>query len=85
MKSAFLLSLLLIVAVSAVKIIPADWSAALVNDTVHAGEIYQLSLKSNPTTGFRWELKSRPLFSDYTGADNYGEFIEPASGAEGAP
>ena len=75
------LLLFLALTCSALKVISNPTGAAALNDTVKVGEAYQISLKSNPTTGFRWELKTKqPIYSERTSVDEFGEFIE--TGAE---
>ncbi len=85
MHSALLVVLALALSCNAVKVITNEAGAATLNETIKLGETYQLSLKSNPTTGFRWELKTKPLYSERTSVDEFGEFIEPSTDQMGAP
>ena len=86
MKTAVLISLFVVfVSVSAFKIISGDWAISNLAETVKAGESFQVVLKSNPSTGFRWELKSKPIYCESSNVDNFGEFIEPSDGLSGSP
>jgi len=83
MKVIFILTLL-ISGVFSIKAITGDWGSPSLTDNVGVGETFQVSLKSNPTTGYRWEVKSKPLYCDYTNPDAFGEFQEPADGLTGS-
>ncbi len=58
------------------KIFSHDGDTPTLQGTVRKGEAFQLSLKSNPITGSRWELKTPPTLCEYTSRDNFGEFLE---------
>ena len=69
MRICILFSLLLIV--SAVKIIDYPATSTL---EVNIGERFDISLSSNPTTGFRWEATSTPSKVKSDREDPFGKF-----------
>ncbi len=79
---AFVLALILVVA-SAEKVIMCEGDVPTMTDTVTKGEQFTLSIRSNPTTGYRWELRSQPLHSQFQQPDTFGEFDIPAASTQG--
>ena len=43
--------------------------------SVAVDEAFKISLKSNPTTGFIWKLKTPPNLCIFLDTDNNGEFV----------
>ena len=53
-------------------------------ETVNMGEGFRIELKSNPSTGFRWELLTIPENVDSLSNDKYGEFVGSNNNLMGA-
>ena len=68
----------------ALKVFNADKSSTTLSGKVKLGEAFKISLISNPTTGFRWELKSTPSLCQSSNATPFGDFAEPQSTLSGA-
>ena len=62
---------LLLLIVSAVKVVDYPLESTL---EVNIGERFEISLSSNPTTGFRWEATSTPSKVKSDREDPFGKF-----------
>ena len=54
-------------------------------ETVGTGDKFVVSLESNPSTGYRWEIKSTLVKTQMTSAGDNGVIAAPNSGAIGRP
>eukprot|EP00826_Nyctotherus_ovalis_P065304 TRINITY_DN9596_c0_g2_i1.p3 TRINITY_DN9596_c0_g2~~TRINITY_DN9596_c0_g2_i1.p3 ORF type:complete len:124 (+),score=36.51 TRINITY_DN9596_c0_g2_i1:58-429(+) len=56
------------------RVFKAMWNASSSEGTVKVNETFQISLRADPTTGYRWELKSKPVLCELKSKSVFGEY-----------